>query len=290
MTVTGFTIIRNAILLDYPVVEAIKSILPLCDNFVVGVGASDDDTLELIRQIDPIKITILPTTWDLSLREGGKLLAVETNKVFQAIGSDADWCFYIQADETVHEKYHDNIRAGMLKWKDDKRVDGLLFNYLHFYGSYDYIANSPTWYNHEIRIIRNDKSIYSYRDAQGFRKGDNQKLNVKPLDAYIYHYGWVKQPKAMQQKQEQFHKMWHDDQWIEKHVAKATEFDYENHIDSLALFTGTHPAVIRPRIHAINWKFDYDISRNKLSLKKRLKNFARKKLGLDFSYKNYRVV
>jgi hypothetical protein len=31
--------------LDYPIVEAIKSILPICDDFVVAVGNSDDDTL-----------------------------------------------------------------------------------------------------------------------------------------------------------------------------------------------------------------------------------------------------
>ena len=48
MKVTGFTFIRNAIRYDYPVKEAILSILPLCDEFVVAVGKSDDDTRSLI--------------------------------------------------------------------------------------------------------------------------------------------------------------------------------------------------------------------------------------------------
>lgn len=290
MKVTGFTFIRNAVIYDYPVVASIRSILPLCDDFVVAVGKSDDDTLQLIRDIAPDKIKIIETTWDDSLRTGGKVLAEETNKAFRAIGEDTDWCFYIQGDEVVHEKYLDIIREGMQQWKDDKQVDGLLFKYMHFYGSYDYVGSSSRWYPNEIRIVRNDKSIYSYRDAQGFRKGDDKKLKVKPLDAYIYHYGWVKDPRAMQRKQEIFHKMWHDDEWVEKNVVKAEAFDYAAHIDAVKKFTGTHPAVMQERVASHNWQFDYDISFNRTSLKERLKGFAAHKLGLDFSYRNYELI
>lgn len=290
MKVTGFTFIRNAIKYDYPVTEAIRSILPLCDDFVIAVGKSEDGTLEMIKSIDPQKIRVVETEWDDSLRTGGRVLAEETNKAFREVDSDADWCFYIQGDEIVHEQYLDAIRQGMLRWKDDKKVDGLLFKYLHFYGSYDYVGTSSRWYPHEIRIVRNDKSIYSYRDAQGFRKGDDEKLNVKLLDAYIYHYGWVKDPRAMQRKQEIFHKLWHDDAWVEKNVAKAEEFDYAAHIDVVQKFTGTHPAVMQERIRNSNWKFDYDISFNRTSLKERFKAFAEKKLGIKMSYRNYRLM
>jgi hypothetical protein len=290
MKVTGFTFIRNAVMYDYPVEEAIRSILPLCDDFVVAVGKSDDDTLELIKSIAPGKIRILNTTWDDSLRTGGHVLAAETNKAFNAIGNDTDWCFYIQGDEVVHEQYHDAIRQGMLQWKDDKRVDGLLFKYEHFYGSYDYVGTSTRWYPYEIRIVRNDKKIFSYRDAQGFRKGDNEKLNVKLLDAYIYHYGWVKDPRAMQRKQEIFHKLWHDDEWVDKNVAKAEAFDYAAYIDAVKKFSGTHPLVMQPRIARSNWQFDYDISFNRTSFKERIKQFAQDKLGINMSYKNYRLI
>lgn len=291
MKVTGFSFIRNALKYDYPIAEAIRSILPVCDDFVVAVGKSDDDTLNLIKSIAPDKIKIIETVWDDSLRTDGKVLADETNKALHAIGPDTDWCFYIQGDEVVHEKYLDNIQAAMKKWKDHKEVDGLLFKYEHFYGSYDYIGTSLTkWYPKEIRIVRNDKSIFSYRDAQGFRKGDNVKLNVKPIDAYIYHYGWVKEPKLMQQKQEIFHKLWHDDEWVEKNIVKAEEFDYVSDIDALGLFKGTHPAVMLERIKNRNWKFDYDISYNNISFRERLKQFGENKLGLKLSYRNYNII
>jgi len=286
MKVTGFTFIRNAIIYDYPVVEAIRSILPICDDFMVAVGNSDDATLDLIAKIDPLKIRIIQTTWDDSLRTGGRVLAVETDKAFQAISADTDWTFYIQGDEVVHEKYLDEIKKAMLKWKDHPEVDGLLFNYLHFYGSYDYVGSSSQWYPHEIRVIRNVKSIYSYRDAQGFRKADNQKLKVKAIDAYIYHYGWVKEPAIMARKRENFHKLWHSDTWLEKNVAKKGEFEYSG-IDALQLFKGTHPAVIHDRISKKNWKFDYDIAFSNLSLKDKFKLFLRKYLGIEIGYRNY---
>ena len=186
MKVSGFTVIRNAITYDYPIVEAILSILPLCDEVIVAVGNSDDDTLQLIQNIDP-KIRIIETIWDDTLREGGRVLAVETDKAFAAISNDSDWAFYIQGDEVIHEKYHTTIIAAMNKYKDDLKVEGLLFNYKHFYGSYDYVGSSLSWYLDEIRIVRNRNDIFSYRDAQGFRKLPNEKLNVKKIDAFVYH-------------------------------------------------------------------------------------------------------
>src|SRR5215216_6634011 len=102
MKVTGFSFIKNAIKYQYPIVEALQSILPLCDEVVVAVGASEDDTRELVASIDPQKIKIVDTVWDDHLREGGKVLAVETDKAFKAISSDTDWCFYIQGDEVLH--------------------------------------------------------------------------------------------------------------------------------------------------------------------------------------------
>jgi len=289
MKVTGFTFIRNAVIYDYPVVEAIRSILPVCDDFVVTVGKSDDATLELISQIDPQKIRIIETVWDDSMREGGRVLAQETDKAYREITADTDWAFYIQGDEVVHEKYLDPIRTAMLKWKDYPKADGLLFDYLHFYGSYDYIGASSKWYNHEIRVIRKNDQIYSFRDAQGFRTGDNRHLKVKPADACIYHYGWVKDPVAMQRKQESFHKLYHPDSWVEKNVLKAGEFDYSG-IDALHRFQGTHPAVMLDRIEKKNWKFDFDLSMSNLSLKDRAKSLIKKMLGVELGYKNYKKI
>lgn len=287
MKVTGFTFIRNAIKFDYPIVEAIKSILPLCDKFVVAVGKSEDKTLELIINIDPEKIKIIETVWDDTLREGGKVLADETNKALNEIDLDSDWCFYIQGDEVIHEKYLPLIKQEMLKYNDDLKIDGLLFNYLHFYGSYDYIGIAPNWYQNEIRIIRRNNNIYSYKDAQGFRKNNNEKLVVVPIEAYVYHYGWVKDPQTMQLKQKNFTKLWHDDKWIKTHIAEGEQYDYKTNTGALKKFKNTHPMVMKERILKSKWKFDYDIKSNKFTLKQKLKIFIQNKLGYNLSYKNF---
>ena len=286
MKVSGFTFIRNALKYDYPIVEAILSILPICDEFIIAVGNSDDDTLALIQNIDSHKIKIIQTVWDDSLRANGEVLAIETNKAFKAISPDSDWAFYIQGDEIVHEKYLNSIQLTMQKYVFDHEVDGLLFDYKHFYGSYDFIGSSNSWYKKEIRIIRNNKQIYSFKDAQGFRKEANEKLKVVSANASIYHYGWVKDPRSMQFKQEDFSKLWHNDEWISKNIENAQVFEYEKHISQLSRFDGDHPLVMKERIERLNWKFEYDISKNSRSFKDFLKDNLLL-IGLNFNYKNY---
>jgi ribosomal protein S18 len=286
MYVVGFSFIRNAIIYDYPIKESILSILSICDEFVIAVGKSDDDTLKLIESIGSDKIKIFETVWDESLREGGKVLAVETDKAFQAITEKADWCFYIQGDEVIHEKFLPTIKKGMQDNLHLNKIDGLLFSYCHFYGSYDYKAISSGWYKNEVRVIRNNKNIYSYRDAQGFRKDDNKKLNVVKIDTYVYHYGWVKRPSNMQAKQRTFQKLWHSDEWVKQNVPNVDDFDYSG-IDILEKFIGDHPKVMRERIETSNWKFDRDLSKNKITMKEKVKKWLLDYLKLDFNYKNY---
>ncbi|MEY4867044.1 MAG: hypothetical protein RLY64_1298 [Bacteroidota bacterium] len=288
MKVSGFTFIRNAEKYDYPIVEAISSILPLCDEVVVAVGNSEDSTRALVEALGP-KIRIVDTVWDDEMREGGRVLALETDKALAAVSPDSDWAIYIQGDECFHENDYANIRSAMEKWKRDEHVEGLLFKYLHFYGSYDYVGSSSRWYHHEIRIIRPGKGVFSYKDAQGFRKLPSEKLKVKKVDATVHHYGWVKPPDAMQRKQQAFHRLWHDDAWLAEHVGNKDEFDYSG-IDALQKFKGTHPEVMRKRIETQNWKFDFDLSIDRRSIKEKAKAFAKKVLGWEIGYKNYRIL
>src|SRR5688572_3655626 len=156
MFVSGFTIARNVVRADYPIREAVLSVLPLCDEFVIAVGKSEDGTLDFIRSFDDPKIKIIETIWDDNLRVGGKVLADETNKAKAAVDPKADWLFYIQADECLHEKYLEPVKGAMQTYLNDPEVDGLLFDYIHFYGSYDYVGDSRKWYRNEIRVVRNN--------------------------------------------------------------------------------------------------------------------------------------
>jgi glycosyltransferase involved in cell wall biosynthesis len=288
MKVTGFTFIRNAEKFDYPISEAISSILPLCDIVVVAVGQSDDKTLEIVQALGP-KIKIVPTIWDDNLREGGKVLADETNKAMDAIQNHPEWCLYIQGDEVLHENSLEILRKAMELWKDDSRVEGLLVNYKHFYGSYDYIGDAPRWYRKEVRAVRPDPLIRSFRDAQGFRK-NNQLLNVKDTDAVYHHYGWVKTPEKQQAKQKSFHRLWHNDIWLRQNIRDDNKFDYSG-VDSLIPFDGKHPVVMTERIKNANWEFHFDPATKKLSLKNKLKTLLFKITGIRIGeYRNYKII
>jgi glycosyltransferase involved in cell wall biosynthesis len=289
MFVSGFTIVRNAVRYDYPVVEAIQSILPICDEVIVLVGNSEDDTLALIEGIVSDKIKIHHSIWDESLRQGGKVLAVETDKAKKLINPKTDWCFYIQADEVFNTAHTEILKSSLEANVNKSEVEGLLFHYKHFFGNFNYVAKSRDYYRNEIRVVRNLPDIHSYRDAQGFRKNE-QKLKVKQVDAEIFHYGWVRHPEVMKDKIKNFHQLWHDDAWIKAQEQLIAEFDYTN-IDAVDLFTGQHPPCMQARIERKNWDYKPVINRKKRSLKARFLFWLEEKTGYRLGeYKNYTLI
>jgi hypothetical protein len=289
MKIAGFTIIKNAVTNDFPIVEAICSILPVVDEMIVLIGDSSDETIALIEAIGDPKIKIHHSVWNKNLRKGGAVLADETNKAFALIGDEYTWAFYIQGDEVVHEKYHPAIRTACENYASDKEVQGLLFKYKHFYGTYDYVGDSRKWYAHEIRIIRNNKAISAYRDAQGFRIG-RTKLPVACVDASIYHYGWVKSPTQMRKKIKESSVYWNDDTQMEKIKASPSDYDFTG-FDSLEKFIGTHPQVMLNRIQRQNWVIDLDLSQKKFSFKNKCLYYFEKLTGIrPFDFKNYKII
>jgi hypothetical protein len=291
MKLSAFTFVRNAVKYDYPVVESITSILPIVEEFIVSVGNSDDGTLELIQSINSHKIKIHHSVWDDSLKEGGKVLAVETDKALAHVNPDSDWVFYLQADEVVHENDLPAIVKAAEKYLADKNVEGLLFNYKHFYGTYDYLGDSRRWYDYEIRLIRNNQNILSYRDAQGFRTKQNQKLKVKPVSASIYHYGWVRHPDKQMEKLVKFSTLWGAADYDHNTVKPEEKFDFLKDVDAVKKYTGTHPQTMHKRIAAKNWQIDLSTTKKKFSFKDWLLYRFEKLTGMRlFNYKNYRKI
>jgi len=290
MKITGITIIKNAIVNDYPIKEAILSVLPIVDEMIVAVGDSEDETEALIQSIESTKIRIVHSVWDKTIRTGGSVLAVETNKAMEHVSKDTDWILYIQGDEVIHEKYHEIVKSAAERYLNDKKVEGLLFHYLHFYGTYNFVRDGRGWYKVETRLIRNGLHISSYKDAQGFRIG-NQKIKVALIDAFVYHYGWVKDPKLMKTKQKNVAEFWvEDDQSLEAFRNTEDEFDYTE-ADSVELFNGTHPAVMQERIARQQWDIALDTRKKKMKFKNRLLYIIEKWTGKRlFTFSNHRII
>lgn len=241
MRVVGCTLVSNAVRLDFPVVPAIRSILPLCDELIVNVGPSDDATLDLVMGIGDPRIRVIHGGWDRSSRE--RMLSIETQRALDE--ARGDWAVYIQADEVLHEAGIPILRDAMRDARDDPRVEGLLLDYLHFYGSFDWTATNRAWYPREVRVIRLGAGVHSFRDAQGFRVGPaDRRIRARRTGAVMHHYGWARPRWALDAK------LASDATLYQGRAAPTAPLESLGWTYGLARFTGSHPAVAREWIQA----------------------------------------
>ena len=238
MKVSGFTFIRNGTLLGYPFVESILSALPICDEFIVAVGDSEDDTLSRIQAIDSDKIKIIPTQWNEEMQDRGFVYAQQ--KMIAQYNCSGDWAFYLEGDEVLHEDDLPKIKASMEKHLDNPEIEALAFNYHHFFGSPDWVAISPAWYRQECRIIRNNIRSWA-PDGLYFVVMDKNKRGRYPkaalIDASIYHYGYVRSINAMREKNQRVGKYWKHDHPLFN--------GYKIDPKALNEFNGSHPEVAK---------------------------------------------
>ena len=261
MTISGFSMGRNVSKLYYPIKASIESILPIVDEFVFALGDNDkdDSTEAIIKSIKSDKLKIIRTKWDLEKYPNGMENAHQTD--IAKSHCKGDWLIYLQADEVIHENYLDNIKSACEIHLENKHIDAFLLKYMHFFGDYNHYNDGRGWYQNEIRIIRNDSEIHSFQSAQSFRRIPNfdglsyrkkegtSKLNVVPINAFVYHYGWVRPPQLMQKKKIALDK-------IHSHNSSETDPNIFNYgpIGCLPKFKGTHPKVMKDWIERFNWK------------------------------------
>ncbi|MDQ1266351.1 MAG: hypothetical protein QG635_1503 [Bacteroidota bacterium] len=246
--ISGFSFVRNAAIYGYPAVESIMSLLPICDEVIIAVGKSDDNTLELIDSISDPKIKIIETVWDDKFRTGGLIYSQQSNIALKKCSGN--WLIYLQADEVLHEADYNLIINEIKNADNNSSIEALLFRYKHFYGSYDYLGAGRQWYRREIRAFKNLKGISSWGDAQGFRierRGNPEKLRAKQIDAYIYHYGWVRHPKAQNMKILNAETYYHKEAKYFETEAALGEFDYSSAYE-VVKYSGSHPDVMSLKI------------------------------------------
>ncbi|HEY4417203.1 MAG TPA: glycosyltransferase [Verrucomicrobiae bacterium] len=290
MKVSGFTFLRNGQKLGYPFVASIRSILPLLDEFIIALGPCDDDTEKMVRDIGDPKIRIIATQWNERIQPdySVKGFVYGQQKSIALFNCTGDWAFYLEADEVLHENDLPKIRASMEKYLDDKRVEALAFDYLHFYGNKNTIAWSPGWYRSEVRIIRNTIPAWS-SEALFFNVVDGHKKSRYPRAAHtgttIFHYGWVRSEAQMNLKSEATHKYWD--------AIPAAKADYAK-IDAgmLKLFSGTHPQVVQAWLPAAENIFQADPNHRPSSREKKHRRmlWLEKTFGLSFNKKHYQLV
>lgn len=267
----------------------------MCDEIIINVGfddpecKKDDGTHEYLRShFTHHKYKFLNSWWDPNKTKSGLILSEQTNIALKA--AEGKFIHYIQGDEAIHENDFPAIHNGIIKMDKDQKIEGLVFDYKHFYGNLDVIKHTRNTYRREVRVIRNSIGLQSHLDAQGFRHLDGSKPNCIRIDASIYHYGWARPKNIMAKKIKVMDRFYHGDQF-DRHDKE--EFEY-NRIWGLKPFKGTHPRVVIPWVA----KNQSDLDVFKLKLK-----FGPKDLGLVVSdaieyltdyrlgeFKNYKLI
>ncbi len=299
MKISGFSFAWNVAKLYYPFEEAIRSILPICHEFVIAIGKGDDDdtTREMVEGISDPRIRIIDTDWGERETIRKLIHSQQTNIALNAC--TGDWCFYVQADEVVHE---DDLPVVEKKCRDlleDRRVEGLIFDYLHFWGDYNHYHTDHSWYKKEIRIVRNGIGVKSWSSAQSFRLPDDSKLRVARADARIFHYGWVRPPHFMQKKGKSINTTHLGKEAAEAYYKdRSDEFDY-GPMNTVPTYNGTHPDVMKKKIGGMDWKeklrdldppgMERGFHKHEM-LKYRTLSAFEPTTGLDFGNRNWRSV
>ncbi len=285
MKVSAFTFIKNGQLLGYPFVQSIKSILPIVDEFIVNVGASEDDTLAQIQAINDPKIRIIQSIWNEQMQDRGYVYGQQ--KMIAQFNCTGDWAFYIEGDEVYHEDDLDKITQAMDQYVDDPKVEALVFDFIHFYGNANSYLDSPGWYRTEARIIKN--SIRSYApDGLFWLVLDSNKKGryprAKHTGAKCYHYGWVRSEEQMSLKTKKISHHW---------GGQPVNIDYSQMDQSIIKeFLGTHPKIVQDWLSKDKgvYQVDADYQPTKKQIKHRLMLKLEKLLGWELSKKHYILI
>ena len=285
MKVSAFTFIKNGELLGYPFLESIKSVLPIVDEFVINIGRSEDNTVELIKSIEDKKIRIIESEWNDTMRDRGFVYGQQ--KMIAQYNCTGDWAFYIEGDEVYHENDLEKIKNSMLTNLKNPAVEALVFDFYHFYGNGNSVLNSPGWYRSEARIIKNSIRSYAPDGLFWLILSSNKKgryPRAKKTGVTCYHYGWVRSEKKMNLKSQKVQKYWGND---------SIKIDY-SHIDQSIIkeFKGSHPEIIKnwlpEKTSVFKASKDYKLSFREKKHRQliKLENF----FDLDFSKKHYRLI
>lgn len=269
--ISGFTFIKHGLQLGYPIRESIESIEPLCDEIVINVGFDDPELKEDDGTWDYLhdyfkhpKFKFVKSWWDPNLRKDGLILSQQTNIALKECRGK--YAQYIQGDEALHEDDLKIIHNSVIDMEKDKAIDGLVFDYIHFYGNVDVQLYTRRIYRQEMRLIRNHKNIVSWKDAQGFRYDNQQKIPCKKINARVFHYGWARKEQVMATKVKAMDKLYHEN-------PNQAEFSYKR-MWGLRKFAKSHPSVMQ------NW---IDQHRNELDIMNLPLDFRVKDLSLVFS-------
>jgi hypothetical protein len=181
--ISGFMVLKNVLKTGYPFVESIAACLPVCDEFLIGEGNSTDGTFEVVEKIAALnkKVKVIRQEWPSAKRYS--VIADVTNEI--RAKCNGEYIFSIQANEVIHEKSVDFIRALP---EICPEVNTFSLPFVHLVKDYRFFEDF------RLRFSKNLESIVAVSDAwtlgpsKSFTKSETRKnlTHPKRMLQYIY--------------------------------------------------------------------------------------------------------
>ena len=168
--ISGIQPISNGVSLGYPFIEAILSVLPIVDEFLINDGGSSDETAFYLKKLqktfpDKIKLFNKPfypsEHWE----------TIDDCVEFLISQAKGDWIFEVQGDEIWHEK--DLLKLKKTIQKADQSNYNSIRSVCYFGAGFDIQANTYKYMN--VRIVRKIKGLKSFWGGDDFQTADNRQ-------------------------------------------------------------------------------------------------------------------
>ncbi len=229
--ITGITLIRNGVKLDYPFELSIRSLADMCSEVLVNVDPGEDKTLEVVRglQMKYPQIRIVESKWNMANSGDGSELANQANLLIPMAKND--WICYMQADEMLHQKDHFQLKEFLRELPPN-------YSQVELYRTY-------FWENLRTRLLTDEIWL-----GRVFRKGthsvggDGMYLIRNSGDVirsafWIYHYSRMGREDQVNKRLRNLDSLFHEPEVVES----FKPFDYleDSKGKDLVPYHGSHP-------------------------------------------------
>lgn len=248
----------NLRIMDYPFYAAINSAQCICDEAVIVMSDSKDETKSIIaackNSYGPyIKVVYDTFTYDLGWQERWWETAVSH--------TDADWLLWMDADEVIDPKHATEIKQLM----SDPETKLIRFPFTHFYATPNYRYDFNLTHNTRMGRRSAGYRMVNKRNAENpdgaacavvfDEAGHNAHLpdwnGLITVDFPILHYGWCRDAQALALSQAKHHAWYADGDGLEDGRLPDVEPHDFNLAQKLAEgkahpYDGEHPDLIFP--------------------------------------------
>jgi len=183
MEISGFTIVRNAIKLKYPMRECLHALRAVSDEVVLGYDPyTNDGTAELAQELSQeLDLKLFESKWDMDNIKEGTELGIQTQLTMAQCSND--WALYAQMDEAFHQDDKDALHALIAR---DDDVTGFSFVRPYFWKDLHTIRKD--WSPQLVRLTRRGTHDYTTLDGHSCI---TQRGRVELAKLWLYHYSRI---------------------------------------------------------------------------------------------------